>query len=186
MFLILGLLAASLLAPAHGRPSGWCMAESGPAAGAVANFEIAEEPRPAPEGQFVDANGDTVSLSDFRGKLVLLNFWATWCGPCVRELPDLDRLQAELGGAGFQVIALSSDRKGPEVVAPFLAKLGVERLTPYNDRRATVQRAFKVHGLPTTVLLDAEGRELGRLVGPAEWDSEDAKRLIRHFLAARG
>lgn len=182
MFLILGVVSAVTLAPTP------CEAGQGavPAIGAMASFEAHPEPRQAPDGSFSDARGNIVKLSDFRGKVVLLNFWATWCGPCVRELPDLDRLQTELGGPEFQVIALSSDRKGPDVVAPFLAKLGVEQLAAYNDPRATVQRAFKVVGLPTTVLLDADGRELGRLVGPAEWHSEDAKRLIRHFLPAGG
>lgn len=182
MCLILGMVSAISLAPTP------CMADQSAAlsVGAMENFKVAQHPAPAPNGSFVNGDGATVSLADFRGKLVLLNFWATWCGPCVRELPDLDRLQAELGGPDFTVIALSSDRKGPEVVAPFLTKLGIEHLAAYNDKRATVQRAFKVFGLPTTVLLDADGRELGRLVGPAEWDSEDAKRLIRHYLSAGG
>lgn len=182
MCLILGLGSAIALSPTQ------CHAETAQtlATGAMANFSIADEPLPAPDGEFTDADGNPVRLSDFRGKLVLLNFWATWCGPCVRELPDLDRLQAELGSAAFQVVALSSDRKGPEVIGPFFAKHEVRNLAIYNDRRGGVQRAFKVLGLPTTVLLDAEGRELGRLVGPAEWGGEDARRLIRHFIAADG
>lgn len=179
MCLILGLFSAVALSPTQ------CQAESVPAlaTGAMENFDLAETPRPAPDGTFVDGQGRQVALSEFRGKLVLLNFWATWCGPCVRELPDLDRLQAALGGPGFQVLAVSSDRKGPEVVRPFLDKLGIRELAAYNDRKAALQRAFKVFGLPTTVLLDAEGRELGRLVGPAEWNSDEARRLIGHFMA---
>ena len=159
---------------------------AGLATGAMTNFEFADAPRPLPEAHFVDAGGDAVSLSRFRGKVVLLNFWATWCGPCKREMPDLDRLQAELGGSDFQVVALSSDRGGPAVVQPFYDDVGVQHLAVYNDRRAKVQRDFGVRGLPTTVLIDRQGRELGRLVGPAHWGSPEALALLREVIAAGG
>jgi thiol-disulfide isomerase/thioredoxin len=139
-----------------------------------------------PDGRFVDADGQTVDLADFRGKVVLLNFWATWCGPCKREMPDLDRLQAKLGGERFQVVALSSDRQGPAVVGPFYDELGVGHLTVFNDRRGAVQRAFGVFGLPTTVLIDPQGRELGRLVGPADWGSPEAQALVERAIADAG
>ena len=124
-----------------------------------------------------------MSLAAFRGKVVVLNFWATWCAPCRREMPDLDHLQATYGGADFAVVALSADRKGPTVIPPFYKEAGVRHLAVYNDKSMKSNRAFRVIGLPTTVLLDRQGREVGRLIGPAEWAAPEALRLIEHLIA---
>jgi len=153
-----------------------------PVEGAMQKFRPAETPQPVPALSFVGRDGERTELADFKGKVVLLNLWATWCAPCVREMPSLDALQARLGGRNFEVVALSLDRGGRSVVEPFLAKLGVRNLTIYLDPQSTAMGAFKPRGLPTTVVIDREGFEVGRLEGDAEWNSEDAVRLLEHFI----
>ncbi len=176
--ILLSLLAGLMLAP------GLAVAASlqNLATGAMANITVSEAPKPAPEVHFVDAEGGRVSLAGFEGKVVLLNFWATWCAPCRREMPDLAELQREFGPDGFVVVAVSGDRQGPSVIQPFYDRNGVTGLAIYNDRTMGTQRAFRVYGLPTTVLLDRRGHELARLLGPAEWASPEAKALIRHLV----
>src|SRR5262249_13752068 len=111
-------------------------------------------------------------------KVVLLNLWATWCLPCRKEMPSLERLQAALGSDKFEVVALSVDRKGLEASKRFLDDIKVEKLGLYVDATARASSDLRVVGLPAMLLIDAEGGEIGRLLGPAEWDGEDAKRLI--------
>ncbi len=134
------------------------------------NFIIHEAPKPIAAIRFEDADGQSRSLTDFRGKVVLLNIWATWCVPCRKEMPTLDRLQAKLGGADFEVVALSIDRR-MDAVRKFFAEVGIQKLAMYLDSSAKATRELGAVGLPTTLLLDREGREVGRLIGPAEWDS---------------
>jgi len=153
-----------------------------PRSGALANFILSAGTAPAPPSPFVDEKDAAYTLAHFRGKILLVNFWATWCGPCVREMPSLKRLQAKLGGDRFEVLALSEDRRGWEVMAPFLARLDLQGLPAFHGSRIDLMRAFAVQGLPTTILLGRDGREIGRLVGPAEWDSAEAVALIRHYL----
>lgn len=150
--------------------------------GATGKFTPAGSARPAPALSVLARDGTRVPLADFRGKVVLVNFWATWCAPCLREMPALARLQAQRGGEDFTVLALSQDLKGWEAVAPFLDKLGLAGLPVYVDEKTAVARAMEVAGLPTTVLLGRDGRELGRLVGDAGWDSKEALALIDHYL----
>jgi thiol-disulfide isomerase/thioredoxin len=146
------------------------------------SFSVHPASRPLPEIRFANRQGEAVSLADFRGNVVLLNVWATWCAPCRREMPTLDRLQATLGGPDFQVVALSVDRKGLPVVQEFYAELGLETLPMYVDEAGAAQRALNVLGLPTTLLLDREGNEVGRLLGPAEWDSPEMMAFLRDCL----
>lgn len=148
-------------------------------------FQIHEIPRPVANIGFVDRAGVRHDLTAFAGKFVLLNVWATWCEPCRREMPTLDRLQAALGGADFEVVALSIDRQGVEVVAPFYASLGLVNLAMYADASAAAQRELHVVGIPTTLLIDRAGREVGRLVGPAEWDSAEMIGFISDRIAGR-
>lgn len=136
------------------------------------------QPAELAEIAFTDGTGQAKTLADFKGKTVLLNLWATWCGPCREEMPGLDRLQAELGSDKFEVVALSLDRGGVEKSKKFLDQIQVKSLGTYVDASGKSSKTLRIIGMPTTLLIDAEGREVGRLVGPAHWDSEDAKKLI--------
>jgi thiol-disulfide isomerase/thioredoxin len=141
-------------------------------------------PRRLPDISFETAEGRKITLSDFRGKVVLLNLWATWCPPCRAEMPSLDRLQQKLGGNGFEVVALSTDTAGPDAVRTFYAQTGVTALKIYIDSSTLANWALGAPGLPTTVLVDTQGREVGRKVGSAEWDSPEAIAAIRRHLNA--
>jgi thiol-disulfide isomerase/thioredoxin len=146
--------------------------------GQMAAFVFRKAPEALPEVKFLDAAGKERSLADWRGKVVLLNLWATWCLPCRKEMPALDRLQREMGSDTFQVVAVSVDRTGLPGAKKFLADTGAETLALYADPTARMGVALRAAGLPATLLLDRQGREIGRLLGPAEWDGEDARRLI--------
>jgi thiol-disulfide isomerase/thioredoxin len=151
--------------------------ESGPPA--LPQFIPANPPRPAPEIGFADSEGKQFSLADFRGRVVLINLWATWCQPCIREMPSLDRLRAALPEQDLAIVLISQDRGGDKVVAPFFAKLGLSALKTYLDPKSTVGHALEVRGLPTSVLFDREGNELGRVEGAVEWDGAAAQALLR-------
>ncbi|MPZ31339.1 MAG: redoxin family protein [Rhodospirillales bacterium] len=152
-----------------------------PAAAAAAepNFAINDPPKALPDVRFVDGDGRDRALADFSGKVVLLNVWATWCVPCRKEMPTLDRLQRTLGGKDFQVVALSIDRQGLPVVRKFYRDINIKHLGMYVDSSGKAARELGAVGLPTTLLVDRAGREIGRLVGPAEWDAPDMIAFIR-------
>lgn len=157
---------------------------AGHALGAEAprNFVVHQEPKALPELRFKDGDGRPKSLSDFHGKVVLLNVWATWCGPCRKEMPTLDRVQADLGGPGFEVVALSIDRAGIDVVRKFFGEIGIRNLALYIDESGKALRELGIFGLPATLLINREGREIGRLVGPADWDTPEMVAFIRGHL----
>lgn len=146
--------------------------------GQMTAFVFKKTPEPLPEISFTNADGKAMSLADFKGKTILLNLWATWCAPCRKEMPDLDKLQKDLGSATFEVVALSVDRQGVDTARKFLDSIKVENLKLYIDPTARAASTLRAVGMPTTILIDREGREVGRLVGPAEWHSADAKRLV--------
>ncbi len=146
-------------------------------------FALHAAPKPVPEIQFQDSEGKALTLQDFRGRVILLNIWATWCLPCRREMPTLDRLQAKLGGPDFEVLPLSIDRNGFEAITKFYREVGVKHLAMYLDGSAQAASTLGAVGLPTTLLIDRDGRELGRLAGTAEWDSPDMIALINGYLA---
>lgn len=148
------------------------------------SLTLLARPRPVPTVAFVDGEGKSMTNRDFRGRIVLLNVWATWCVPCRKEMPTLDRLERKLGGPDFEVVALSIDRQGREVVAPFYRELEIKALRVYLDRSAKAIGPLKVVGLPTTLLIDRDGDEIGRKIGPAQWDSAANVKLIRHYIAA--
>jgi thiol-disulfide isomerase/thioredoxin len=152
--------------------------------GTIGQFTLIKPLRPAPEVPLRDEKGASVTLAKFKGKVVLVNFWATWCAPCVREMPALDALQAKLGTDRFVIVAVSLDRLGFAKITPFLERIGVERLTVLLDQKRALYRKVNGQGLPTTLLLDHEGKVRGYLEGPAEWDGKAAEALIRYYLDA--
>jgi len=144
---------------------------------------------PAPKDiapfSFADASGAVLDLSHWKGKVVLLNLWATWCAPCRKEMPELAKLQQEMGSADFEVVALSEDLKGAEASAKFLKDAKADALALYVDPKATALEAVQSVGLPTTLLIDRNGKEVGRLLGPAQWNSAESKALIKTALDAK-
>lgn len=144
-----------------------------------------DAPREILSPPFVDGAGRDLTLDDFRGRVVLLNIWATWCAPCREEMPTLDRLQAQLGGDDFHVLPLSIDRAGLSPVQRFYEEIGIEHLGQYLAEDIRAMLAFAVIGLPTTLLIDRRGRERGRLMGPAEWDSAEAIAQFQTIIAER-
>ena len=140
-------------------------------------FIVHEASKPIAEVQFEDAEGQPRSLLDFHGKIVLLNIWATWCVPCRKEMPTLERLHAALGGPDFEVVALSIDRS-TDAIRKFFAEIGIQKLAIYRDSSAKAMRQLGVVGLPTTLLIDREGLEIGRLIGPAEWDAPEIAEFV--------
>lgn len=147
-------------------------------------FAVQETPQPLPEIQFQDGDGQPKTLADFSGKVVLLNIWATWCAPCRKEMPTLDRLQAKLGGPDFDVVALSMDRGGSDKVKKFFAEIGIEHLALNIDTSGKAMFALGALGLPMTLLIDRQGKELGRLIGPAGWDSPEMVAFIHSYFPA--
>jgi thiol-disulfide isomerase/thioredoxin len=156
-----------------------------PIAGAVANFTLMDAPRPMPVHPFIDENGVETALSDFRGRVLLVNFWATWCAPCRVEMKSLDRLEAALGGDDFAVIPISLDLEGAEIVLPFYAEYGLDHLPVALNPKGEIGAALALTGLPTTIVVGRDGNGLGYMLGPAEWDSADAKALIEWFIEQR-
>jgi thiol-disulfide isomerase/thioredoxin len=162
------LLAAALVATVLLNGATLATAQEAPS-----NFIIHAVAKRVPDISFSDGVAHALSLNDFRGKTVLLNIWATWCGPCRKEMPALDRLQARLGGDGFQVVTLSMDRGGPGVVQKFYAETGIRHLAVFIDATGRTASTLGLIGLPGTLLIDPEENEVGRLIGPAEWDSPE-------------
>jgi thiol-disulfide isomerase/thioredoxin len=151
--------------------------------GEVAAVNVPDTPLYVPNLIFHDGAGHTRQLSDWRGRTVLLNLWATWCVPCRREMPALDALQQKLGGPNFQVVAVNIDTRDPDKPKAWLKEIGVSHLTYYADPSAKVFQDLKAvgraFGMPTTMLVDTTGCELGTIAGPAEWSSDDAIKLIK-------
>lgn len=140
------------------------------------------EPKALPEIGLVGMDDAPRSLAEYRGKWVLVNFWATWCPPCVAEMPALDRAQAALSPQGIEVLALSSDRAGRGVVEPFYRRTELQHLKMWFDARGATGRALGIRGLPTTLILDRGGREVARLEGEAAWDSPAMLAAIRRLV----
>jgi thiol-disulfide isomerase/thioredoxin len=148
------------------------------ATGAMTAFVVKAERKPVPNLLFQDGQGKQRSLSQWRGQVVLLNLWASWCGPCRNEMPSLAALQRRFGSNDFEVVAVSVDKGGAKVAAPFLEENKATELRLYVDPTAKSIEMLTALGLPATVLIDREGKEIGRLLGPADWTSAEAYRLV--------
>ncbi len=153
--------------------------------GEIVNFVAIVPPQPLPALPFFDKDGAARTFADHRGRGLVINFWATWCVPCVKEMPDLDRLNVRLRTEGIEVLPLSSDREGAPLVERFYARIGLKTLPVLLDRAGAVGRALKVRGLPTTILADREGREVARITGAAAWDSDRVADIIRRCVGGQ-
>jgi thiol-disulfide isomerase/thioredoxin len=155
--------------------------------GEIAALTLSETPRRVPDLSFRDGEGKPVRLADFRGHSVLLNLWATWCVPCRKEMPALDRLQGRIDAKDFAVVAINIDTGDPAKPHRFLSDVGIKNLAYYDDPSTNVfqelKRVGRAVGLPTSILIDRTGCEIGYLAGPAEWSSEEALKLIQAALA---
>ena len=161
----------------------WILSASAPAlAIGPQGFAVHDSPQDVANIQFNTEDGRSLNLEDFRGKTVLINVWATWCPPCVKEMPTLDRLQAKLGSDSFEVIALSIDRAGAPAIRRFFDKTGVENLAVYVDKTMLSATALRAIGLPATILINEEGKEIGRLMGPAEWDTPEIIEFLQGMI----
>ncbi|WGS27197.1 TlpA disulfide reductase family protein [Bradyrhizobium sp. ISRA464] len=151
--------------------------------GEVAALTMATTPLRLPDLAFEDANGQPKKLSDWRGKTVLVNLWATWCVPCRKEMPALDSLQAKLAGKDFEVVAINIDTRDPDKPKNFLKDANLTHLSYFSDQKAKVfqdlKNIGKALGMPTSVLVDAKGCEIANIAGPAEWASDDAIKLLK-------
>jgi len=156
------------------------------AKGEVAAVTPASKPLLVPDLTFKDASGAQKKLSDWRGRTVLLNLWATWCVPCRKEMPALDELQAKLGGGDFQVVAVNIDTRDLDKPRNWLKEAGITTLGYFSDEKAKsfqdLKLIGKAFGMPTSMLIDASGCEIGTLAGPAEWAGDDALKLVRAAL----
>ena len=185
---LLGLVAVGAVtyfvgpAPAS-RPPGSASALASARVSAPESLAVHDAARVLPPIQFASASGER-SLADFRGRVVVLNLWATWCPPCREEMPTLDALQAELGGEDLAVVALSVDQAGPEIVRDFYADTGVKHLGVYNDASMGVMADVRARGVPTTLVLDRRGREIARLTGSTDWSSPRMLRYLRGVIEA--
>ncbi len=154
-----------------------------PIEGIMQNFIELDKPVAAPDTPVVSKDEGPITLDRFHGKFIVLNFWATWCGPCIRELPSLHRLNAEFAGDDFAVVLISQDRGGFKQTDRFLKKLKVNIPDNFIDEKLKYSRAIGVRSLPTTILIGPDGNEFGRLVGSAEWDEPEAVALIEFYRA---
>ena len=140
------------------------------------------EPKTVPQTPFETASGGTGTMSDYEGKVVVLNFWATWCAPCRKEMPMLSELQTELGGEDFEVVTIATGRNPPPAMKAFFEEIGVENLPLHRDPKSKIAREMGVFGLPITVVLDREGQEIARMQGDAHWNSDSAKSILRALI----
>jgi thiol-disulfide isomerase/thioredoxin len=158
--------------------------------GEVAALTMATAPLQLPDLAFEDANGRPKKLSDWRGRTVLVNLWATWCVPCRKEMPALDSLQTRLGGPNFEVVAINIDTRDPEKPKNFLKEANLTRLAYFSDQKAKVFQDLKAVGralgMPTSVLVDSQGCEIATIAGPAEWASDDAIKLMTAAMKPQG
>ncbi|MFD1913292.1 TlpA family protein disulfide reductase [Halodurantibacterium flavum] len=141
------------------------------------------DPRPLPRAALLDERDAPQDLTGYEGRIVVLNFWATWCAPCRHEMPSLDRLEATLGGGDLAVVPVATGRNPVPGIERFYAEAGITHLPVLRDPSSALAREMGVLGLPVTVILDREGREIARLTGDAEWDSDSAIAILTALIA---
>ncbi len=156
------------------------------AIGPVAGVIVHDQRKDIPPLAFAAADGTPADLGQWKGRVVLLNLWATWCTPCRKEMPDIAALQKQLGGADFEVVALSIDQKGADASAAFLKELGIDNLKVFADPSTKSLGQLQLIGLPGTILIDRQGKEAARLLGPAQWSSPEAVAMIKALVAEKG
>jgi len=139
---------------------------------------VFSDPQPAGSSDFQSFDGEPLNLSQYQGKWVLVNFWATWCAPCRHEMPMLSELQRELGGDSFEVVTIATGRNAPQGMKSFFEEVGVDNLPLHRDPKSELAREMSVLGLPITVILNPEGQEIARLRGDADWASDNAKAVL--------
>ena len=167
--ILLSTLALALMAkPAFARPP----------------FTLGGDAVPLLSPPFEDGEGRKLMLSDFAGRVALLNIWASWCPPCREEMPALDALQRKLGGPDFAVVPISIDASGIDTARRFYREIGIRDLALYWGEDIRVQLAFAAFGLPTTLLINRKGQELARIFGPAKWDKPAAIAQIESVIDA--
>ncbi|MEM6305069.1 MAG: TlpA disulfide reductase family protein [Pseudomonadota bacterium] len=155
--------------------------------GDMKKLVIHDTPKATTDAVFnLEDDGGPATLADWRGKYVLVNFWATWCAPCRKEMPQINALQKEFGGDDFEVLTIASGRNSPEGIKRFFAEAGIDSLPRHQDPKQALAAQMGIFGLPITVILDPEGREIARLRGDAHWDSESAKSIVKALIAKRG
>jgi len=153
------------------------------AADGLAGFSLLDEPPVLPPIKMTDEAGDETTFDAFRGKVVLLNLWATWCPPCIREMPDLNALQADFAGRDFVVVPVASGKQGREDAAAFLRARNLTHLKTYYDPHSSFLRLFDLETLPTSFVIDRTGHVRGGVLGMADWHSDEAKALIETLLS---
>ncbi|EYD72022.1 TlpA family protein disulfide reductase [Limimaricola hongkongensis] len=151
--------------------------------GDMRKLAIHAEPQRGSDVAFESEAGGEITLAQYEGKPVLVNFWATWCAPCRVEMPQLAALQGEYGGEDFEVVTIATGRNDPAGMERFLAEIGAESLPRHKDPRQALARDLGVLGLPVTLILDAEGQEIGRLQGEADWSSDSARAIVEALIA---
>jgi len=156
------------------------------AADALVGFSLLDEPPVLPPIKMTDETGAETTFEAFRGKVVLMNLWATWCPPCIREMPDLNALQADFAGRDFMVVPVASGKQGREDAAEFLRDRNLTQLKTYYDPHSSFLRLFDLETLPTSFVIDRTGRVRGGVLGVADWHSDEAKALIEALLSEPG
>jgi thiol-disulfide isomerase/thioredoxin len=156
-----------------------------PQKGLFGNYQSTKNKATAINIPFLGASGEEITLADYAGKGLIINFWATWCAPCVREMPQLNRLSAFVRENQIEVLTISEDRNGLKSVPKFYKSYNLYDLPVLVDKKGKLMRSFAAKGLPLTVLVNQHGQEVGRVVGPAEWDTLEVVDYIRHCLSPK-
>ena len=154
--------------------------------GDMAKLTCHETPFNPMQASFSDGADAPMTVADLSGKIVVMNFWATWCPPCRAEMPSIDRLAGELSGNDIKVMAVSTDRGGREKIDKFFSEIDIQNLAVYRDKNSELARDAGAMGLPVTLILDRQGREIARLIGEAKWDSAEVKAIVRKLAELTG